>query len=138
MPTSCGRADPIPADYTACRGHLSEADTHLSLLVDIMRVLALVPSIYDTSPGQRYRIEQWQGGLKQSGVEITFAAFEDRNLRDVLYARGQWWKKGIEISKAFIRRLSTVGQAKSYDLVYVFREAALFGPSIIERLVHLS
>src|SRR5438445_3522839 len=28
MPTSCGRADPIPADYTACRGHLSEADTH--------------------------------------------------------------------------------------------------------------
>src|SRR2546425_10096244 len=29
MPTSCGRADPIPADYTACRGHLSEADTHL-------------------------------------------------------------------------------------------------------------
>ena len=102
-----------------------------------MRVLALVPSIYDTSPGQRYRIEQWQGGLKQSGVEITFAAFEDRNLRDVLYARGQWWKKGIEISKAFIRRLSTVGQAKSYDLVYVFREAALFGPSIFERIVHL-
>ena len=30
MPTSCGRADPIPADYTACRGHLSEADTHQS------------------------------------------------------------------------------------------------------------
>ena len=30
-----------------------------------MRVLALVPSIFDTSPGQRYRFEQWQGGLKQ-------------------------------------------------------------------------
>src|SRR5712691_5404977 len=30
MPTSCGRADPIPADYTACRGHLSEADTQLT------------------------------------------------------------------------------------------------------------
>ena len=55
-----------------------------------MRVLAIVPSIYDTSPGQRYRIEQWQRGLKQSGVEITFAAFEDKNLRDVLYIRGQW------------------------------------------------
>src|SRR5437879_13855197 len=27
LPTSCGRADPIPTDYTACRGHLSEADT---------------------------------------------------------------------------------------------------------------
>src|SRR5713101_7880664 len=103
-----------------------------------MQVLALVPSIYDISPGQRYRIEQWQGGLTQSGVEITFAAFEDKNLRDVLYTRGKWLQKGIGISKAFIRRLSTVGKSKSYDLVYVFREAALFGPSIFERIVHHS
>lgn len=102
-----------------------------------MRVLALVPSIYDTSPGQRYRIEQWQGGLKQAGVEITFAAFEDKNLSDVLHTRGQWLRKGIGISKAFFRRLSIVGQSKSYDLVYVFREAALLGPSILERIVHL-
>jgi len=101
-----------------------------------MRVLALVPSIYDTSPGQRYRIEQWQRGLERSGVEITFAAFEDKTLRDVLYLRGHWLRKGIGISKAFIRRLSTVRQSKAYDLVYVFREAALFGPSIFERIVH--
>src|SRR5437667_4445837 len=33
MPTSCGRADLIPADYTACRGHLSEADTYLSSFI---------------------------------------------------------------------------------------------------------
>lgn len=103
-----------------------------------MRVLALVPSIYDSSPGQRFRIEQWEGGLKQSGVEITFAAFEDQNLRDVLYTRGQWFRKGIGICKAFIRRLSTVRQSNSYDLVYVFREAALFGPAIFERIVQLS
>ena len=101
-----------------------------------MRVLALVPSIPDTSPGQRYRIEQWQSGLMRSGVEISLAAFEDRNLRDVLYVRGHWLRKGIGISEAFIRRLSTVRQSKSYDLVYVFREAALFGPSIFERIVH--
>lgn len=103
-----------------------------------MRVLALVPSIPDISPGQRYRIEQWQGGLKQLGVDITFAAFEDKNLRDVLYTRGQWLKKGIGITEAFIRRSSTMGQLKSYDLVYVFRESALFGPSIFERIVHHS
>lgn len=102
-----------------------------------MHVLALVPSISDTSPGQRFRIEQWQGGLKQSGVEITFAAFEDKNLRDVLYIREHWIRKGIGISRAFIRRLSEVSQSSSYDLVYLFREAALFGPSIFERMVHL-
>jgi glycosyltransferase involved in cell wall biosynthesis len=102
-----------------------------------MRVLALVPSIYDTSPGQRYRIEQWQGGLEQTGVEITFAAFEDKNLRNILYAKGQWLKKSVGISKSFSRRFSTVSRSRSYDLVYVFREAALFGPSIFERIVHL-
>jgi glycosyltransferase involved in cell wall biosynthesis len=102
-----------------------------------MRVLALVPSIHDTSPGQRYRIEQWQDGLAQTGVEITFAPFEDKNLRDILYAKGQWLRKGAGISKSFIRRFSTVSRPRSYDLVYIFREAALFGPSIFERIVHL-
>jgi glycosyltransferase involved in cell wall biosynthesis len=101
-----------------------------------MQVLALVPSIYDTSPGQRYRIEQWQGGLRQSGVEITFAAFEDKNLNTVLYARKQWLRKGVGIGHAFLRRLSTISQSKSYDLVYVFREASLLGPSVFERLIH--
>jgi glycosyltransferase involved in cell wall biosynthesis len=101
-----------------------------------MLVLALVPSIYDTSPGQRYRIEQWQGGLKQSGVEITFAAFEDKSLNTVLYAKKQWLRKGFGIGHAFFRRLSAIKQSKSYDLVYVFREAALLGPSIFERLIH--
>jgi glycosyltransferase involved in cell wall biosynthesis len=110
----------------------------MSLVADNMRVLALVPSIHDISPGQRYRIEQWQGGLAQSGVEITFAAFEDKNLRNVLYTRGRWLEKGIGISKAFVRRLSTVRKLKSYDLVYVFREAALFGPPIFERMVQRS
>jgi len=101
-----------------------------------MRVLALVPSIHDTSPGQRYRIEQWQNGLRQLGVEITFAAFDDQNLNAVLYSRKQWLRKGVGIGRAFVRRLSTVSQSKVYDLVYVFREASLLGPSVFERLVH--
>jgi glycosyltransferase involved in cell wall biosynthesis len=101
-----------------------------------MRVLALVPSIYDTSPGQRYRIEQWRGGLRQLGVDITFAAFDDQNLNAVLYARKRWLRKGVGIGRAFLRRLSTISQSKSYDLVYVFREASLLGPSVFERLIH--
>src|SRR5207249_10218795 len=98
------------------------------MLVDPMEVLALVPSIYDTSPGQRYRIEQWQGRLQQLGVEITFAAFEDENLNSVLYSRKHWLRKGLGIGKAFVRRLSTIRRSESYDLVYLFRESCLLGP----------
>ena len=49
-----------------------------------MRVLAVVPSIYDTSPGQRFRIEQWEPRLLESGIEITYAPFENDELRSVL------------------------------------------------------
>ncbi len=37
----------------------------------MMRVLALMPALYDTSPGQRYRLEQWEPLLRERGVEIT-------------------------------------------------------------------
>jgi len=32
-----------------------------------MRVLAIVPAVYDTSPGQRFRLEQWAPLLRQRG-----------------------------------------------------------------------
>src|SRR6266576_3775622 len=34
------------------------------------------------------------------------------------------------------RRLSVVRRVKDYDVVYIFREAALFGPPLFERLIH--
>ena len=58
-----------------------------------MRVLALMPALYDTSPGQRYRLEQWEPLLRERGVEITFAAFEDEALHALLYKRGMMRKK---------------------------------------------
>jgi hypothetical protein len=54
-----------------------------------MRVLAIVPSLYDTSPGQRYRIEQWEPLLNERGVEITFEPFENEELHSLLYKRNR-------------------------------------------------
>src|SRR6185369_17053595 len=59
----------------------------------IMRVLALMPALYDTSPGQRYRLEQWEPLLRERGVDITFASFEDEELHALLYKRGMMPKK---------------------------------------------
>src|SRR5262245_49113343 len=101
-----------------------------------MRVLAIVPGIYDTSPGQRYRIEQWEPLLRQRGVEITYAPFESRELNTLLYQSGQTAKKARLVGRGFWKRLSQVQSVRKYDLVYIFREAALFGPAVIERMVH--
>ncbi len=102
----------------------------------IVRVLALVNSVYDTSPGQRYRLEQWEPRLRQFGVEITFAPFEDRELNAVLYDQGRWLRKMWLLSKAFGRRRRLMKSVPKYDAVYIFREAALFGPPVFERSLH--
>lgn len=100
-----------------------------------MRVLALMPALYDTSPGQRYRLEQWEPLLRERGVDITFAAFEDEDLHALLYKRGMMGKKLQLVTRALGRRLSLVRKVKDYDLVYLLREAALLGPPLFERLI---
>lgn len=101
-----------------------------------MRVLALVPGLYDISPSQRYRIEQWEPLLRERGVEITYEPFECPELNLLLYQQGQMAKKLMLVAQGFGRRFSAVQKAKDFDLVYILREAALLGPPIFERLVH--
>jgi len=100
-----------------------------------MRLLAIVPNLYDTSPGQRFRIEQWEPLLRERGVEITYAPFLDEELSSVLYRQGQMGKKLSHVVRRFGGRLSDVRSAQDFDAVYIFREAALFGPPIFERMI---
>jgi len=101
-----------------------------------MHVLALISGPYNTSPSQRYRIEQWEPLLRERGVEITYAPFEDEELHALLYEPGLMRKKLQLVTGSLGRRLSLVRQVKDYDLVYILREAALLGPPIFERLIH--
>lgn len=100
-----------------------------------MKVLAVVPSLYDTSPGQRFRLEQWEPILKESGVDITWAPFENDELRRVLYRPGQAVGKVRAVLANMGRRRSELAENKGFDLVYVFREAALLGPPWFERRI---
>jgi glycosyltransferase involved in cell wall biosynthesis len=100
-----------------------------------MKVLALVPAVHDTSPGQRFRLEQWEPLLRETGVEITWAAFEDAGLHSILYAAGRTLDKLRLVTRAIGRRVSVLRRVRDYDLVYVYREAALLGPAVFERWV---
>jgi glycosyltransferase involved in cell wall biosynthesis len=95
-----------------------------------------MPGLYDTSPGQRYRLEQWEPLLRERGVEINYAPFEDEELHSVVYKPGQLGKKLQLVTRNLGRRLSTINKARQYDLVYILREAALLGPPVFERLLY--
>ena len=101
-----------------------------------IRVLALVPNLYDTSPGQRYRLEQWAPILEERGVEISYEPFEDEQLHSLLYKPGLLPQKLGGVTRGFFRRLAAIREVRQFDIVYVFREAALLGPAFFERLVH--
>jgi len=101
-----------------------------------VRVLALMPSLYDTSPGQRYRLEQWDPFLREQGVEIRYEAFESPELHGIVYKPGQIGQKLKLVSQALRRRSALVSKVKDYDVIYIFREAALLGPPLFERWIY--
>jgi glycosyltransferase involved in cell wall biosynthesis len=100
-----------------------------------MRVLAVVPSLYDTSPGQRFRIEQWEPILAKSGVEITYSPFETNELKSILHHPGHILAKVKAVTQEMNRRRSELGAIDNFDLVYLFRDAALMGPPWFERKI---
>lgn len=100
-----------------------------------MRVLAVVPSIYDTSPGQRFRIEQWEPILAAGGVELTYAPFETDELKAVLHTRGNVLAKVGAVTKNMRLRGRELDNVAMYDMVYLFREAAILGPPWFERKI---
>lgn len=100
-----------------------------------MRVLAIVPSIYDTAPGQRFRIEQWEPLLRERGVEIDYAPFENEELNSVLHQGGRMTRKLRLVAEAFAQRFTALNKVGEYEACYLFREAALLGPPLFERLL---
>lgn len=103
-----------------------------------MKVLAIVPHVCDTSPGQRFRIEQWEPMLEENGVDITYAPFETAELREVLYRPRNAFAKVAAVGRNLVRRRRELSSVGDFDLVYVFREAALLGPAWVERRIAAS
>ena len=100
-----------------------------------MNVLVLTPALPGTSPGQRFRWEQWAPYLESEGVRLTFAPFEDEALNRVLYRPGRYARKAGLMLAALGRRLRLLAGARRYDLAVVYREASLVGPAVVERLL---
>jgi glycosyltransferase involved in cell wall biosynthesis len=100
-----------------------------------VRVLALTPNLYGISPGQRSSIELWEKVLEPAGITMDHSPFETERLREVIYGRGRFGAKATELGRAYGRRLRSLRIVDDYDAVLVYREAALVGPALIERLV---
>lgn len=103
-----------------------------------IKVCALMPDPYDTTPSQRFRIEQWEPYLKQKNIKIDYHSFSDQRLREVIYQNGQITNKIVELLRANLRRIKQVLKAKKYDAVFLHRAASMIGPAWFEKYLQLS
>jgi glycosyltransferase involved in cell wall biosynthesis len=101
----------------------------------MIRVLALVPYPIERAPGQRYRIEQWTGLLREEGVDVTFSPFLTTTGMNALYRPGHVGVKAREVLRGFAKRVTDVVESHSADVIFVYREAGFLVPPVIERLL---
>jgi len=101
----------------------------------MVNVLAIVPYHTNYCAGQRFRVENWANELVNRGIIIEFLPFTNSHLTDVLHKPNNGLKKAYLLIEAFIKQLSKVIKAKKPDILFIYREAALAGPAIIERIV---
>jgi glycosyltransferase involved in cell wall biosynthesis len=88
------------------------------------------------APGQRFRLEQWAPRVAAShGIEMDFVPFESKRLSDLLAQPGHRLEKGAWVLYDFARRIKPIVEARRYDAVVVFREVALIGPALYERVL---
>ena len=101
-----------------------------------LRVLALVPYPRGYAPSQRFRIEQWSPGLRTYGVDVRLAPLLEYGLFHRLSTPGRPLPIMIGLLRATINRYRQVATlVPDYDLILLHREALVFGPAIIERII---
>jgi glycosyltransferase involved in cell wall biosynthesis len=96
-----------------------------------IRVLALA-SYPVESASSRYRIAQFIEPLARRGIDVTFSPFLDAALFADLYTPGRLLRRAPRLLLATLRRLGAIVRAARADVVFVQREAMLFGPPLVE------
>lgn len=97
-------------------------------------VAALVPYPQNTTPSQRYRIEQWMPYLAAEGIRVDLFPFADSALFEQLHRPGFRVSTASRILLGSIRRFVDVVRTRRYDAILIHRAVSIIGPAWFERL----
>jgi glycosyltransferase involved in cell wall biosynthesis len=105
------------------------------MLKSSIKVLALMPYPPDTTPSQRFRIEQWLPYLEEQGIVVEIMPFADESMLRLLHKPGRRVAKAMANVRRFVERFSDVIAARRYDVVLIHRAVCISGPAILERFI---
>ncbi|HEX8070875.1 MAG TPA: glycosyltransferase [Pyrinomonadaceae bacterium] len=99
-----------------------------------MKVLALATYPVEAA-ATRYRVAQFVAPLRAQGIDLTLKPLLDARTFASLYRRAAAPRNALALAGATLRRATDVLRARRYDVVFVQREALLFGPPVVEWLL---
>jgi glycosyltransferase involved in cell wall biosynthesis len=79
-------------------------------------------------------LQQFVGPLAARGIKLEVRPFLDSRLFSILYRRGELPRTAAGLALATLRRLADVAAVRGADVIFVQREAMIFGPPVVERL----
>jgi glycosyltransferase involved in cell wall biosynthesis len=100
-----------------------------------MKILFIVPYPLTKSPSQRFRFEQYFQVLSQNGSEYHVQSFLNDYGWAILYQPGRGLQKFWVLLRGILKRMVIPFHLHSYDFIFIHREAAPFGPPVLEWLI---
>lgn len=96
-----------------------------------MKVLGLCSYPIEAA-ATRYRLTQFIEPLAREGISLTISPFLDSRQFGDFYKNKGIAEKSLGLWKPLVRRAREISQTRDYDLLFVQREAAFFGPAFFE------
>jgi glycosyltransferase involved in cell wall biosynthesis len=99
----------------------------------VKKILFVVAHRPGRSPGQRFRFEQYLDHLRKNGFvcDISFLLNEKDDF--YFYRKGYYFRKLLILLKTIHIRLGDLKKSKNYDIVFLYREAVMFGSAWFEK-----
>jgi glycosyltransferase involved in cell wall biosynthesis len=109
----------------------------MSTRTEGITVCSLVPYPLETTPSQRFRIEQWSPYWCAQGIAVELVPFIGKWTMGLLHQRGRRLTKATALGLCLIRRAASIARIRHYDVVVIHRAACIVGPAILEKVIRL-
>lgn len=97
------------------------------------KILFLAAHRPGRSPGQRFRFEQYLAYLQEQGFHCEVSFLLNAADDAVFYKKGNYFRKLLIFLKTIRIRLRDLKRAGNYDIIFLYREAVMFGSVWFEK-----
>jgi glycosyltransferase involved in cell wall biosynthesis len=97
-----------------------------------MKILFVVPYPTGKAPSQRFRFEQYYRLLESKGIHFDIKPFLSEAVWEILYKPGKFHLKAFGIFSGLLKRFVLLFNLKSFDYIFIHREATPIGPAFFE------